>query len=224
MASRTKKADKVKKSAQAKPQQALSKLALLTHINSLADTDTLNALLEETERELVALQPEIEKLEEKLQKLNDLRKTKQKLITLRLSLKSIVHNFNDDVTDTPETSSAVKPEKNTNAKARSWQTIDRPDGVFYPDLAQRQVATVLRRPASLNAELFRAVVFAGGIATTEQIRDYLVENRITYPTTGQGFDAVPLSEISSRINYLVRKGILSANGRGSFVSQLGWQA
>jgi hypothetical protein len=37
-----------------------------------------------------------------------------------------------------------------------------------------------------------------------------------------GFEEVELTDISSRVNYLVRKGLVNPDGRGNFVSCLGW--
>ena len=42
------------------------------------------------------------------------------------------------------------------------------------------------------------------------------------PQTGEGFEAMSLSEISSRANYLIRKGILNPHQRGVFYTHLGW--
>ena len=82
---------------------------------------------------------------------------------------------------------------------------------------------MLKKQNSINFELFRAIVFNGGQASTEQIRQYLVENRIAMPGTGQFFDDIPLTDISSRVNYLIRKGLVTSGGRGVFVSTLGWE-
>ena len=91
-----------------------------------------------------------------------------------------------------------------------------------PDQAFDEAGKYLKKKGSINYELYRAVVFSGGRATTEQIRDYLVENGITRPGNGEPFDGAPLTEISSRINYLVRRGIVVPSNRGEFVSVYGW--
>ena len=66
------------------------------------------------------------------------------------------------------------------------------------------------------------MVFNSGIATTEQIKSYLIENNIQQPKTGKTFDDVELKEISSRTHYLVRKNVLDTTEPGIFKSVPGW--
>ena len=196
----------------------------------IASTDRMEDLLAETERELERIQPQIEKLEKQLEKLSELKRTKQKLITLKLSIKSILSNFSEsgsvnvvmpaDFTETKEFSPAKV--------ANKMSVVTKPDTystkTFLPDLAFEQVNTILKKTTSLNYELFRAVVFSGGRATTEQIKAYLVENDIRQPGSGQSFEQVELTDISARIHYLVRKDVVEPDGRGGFISKLGWMA
>lgn len=194
--------------------------------NSVADTRQLEALLLQTESELEALQPTLEKMEAELEKLKELKLQKQKLITLKLSLKSILNNFSSASKDfTPEvltttniTKTAVRERLNENASSNRYF-----QGTFLPDVAFERARRLLKKQNSINFELFRAIVFNGGQASTEQIRQYLVENRIAMPGTGQFFDDIPLTDISSRVNYLIRKGLVTSGGRGVFVSTLGWE-
>lgn len=200
----------------------------------------LESLLEETEQELERLGPQIEKLERQVEKLRQLRLEKQKLITLKLSLQSILENYSDSKVS-PENDFALDNYLSYGATTANalpptlagWQRVPSAPaynlpqgrhqaGTFIPDRAFQQVNQVLRKRNSLNYELFRAIVFNGGQASTEQIKQYLVDHQITQPASGQGFEAVELTDISSRVNYLVRKGLVNPDGRGNFVSCLGW--
>lgn len=201
---------------------------------SISSMKRLEDLLQETESELETLQPKIERLEKEIEKLKDLKRTKQKLITLKLSIKSIIENFSDadpgtDLTTAlQEFTSPFADERYTSRTSSSRDSMPTgiekwiPPGTFLPDRAFEEANTILRQKNSTNYEIFRAVVFNGGRASTEQIKDYLVENNIKQPTTGEGFEGVDLTDISSRTNYLVRKNILKANGKGSFIANVGW--
>lgn len=200
----------------------------------------LEDLLAETETELEQIEPQIEKLEKQIEKLRELKLAKQKLITLKLSIKSILSNYGENkVSEDTEFSlnksvkgygatlrtGSVMPEYSDYRNTATLVSVPQPlrlPGTFLPDRAFAQVNKVLRRKNSLNYELFRAIVFNGGHATTEQIKEYLIENAITQPASGEGFESVELTDISSRVNYLVRKGLVNPDGRGNFVSCLGW--
>jgi hypothetical protein len=209
--------------------------------NKISSTKRLEGLLTETEQELEALEPQIEKLEKQLEKLKELKLAKQKLITFKLSIKSILNNFSSD--DKGLTSPHViaeefrkmlskkelnrEPGKNfstspvsaeRNIREKASENAD----AFLPERAFQEVDAVLRRKTSINYELFRAIVFNGGRADTEAIKQYLVENNIKQPGNGERFDAVELTDISSRVNYLVRKDVVEPDGRGHFISKLGW--
>ncbi len=211
-----------------------------TSVSNISSSERLEDLLNETEKELEVIQPQIDKLEKQLDKLKELKLAKQKLITLKLSIKSILSNFSNakanevsaslptyELSSKTETSVLNKP-TNTSQIA-SYTAIDvtsspgtLPGSHFLPERAFNQVNLLLRKSTSINYDLFRAIVFNGGKATTEQIRQYLVENRIKQPGNGQGFEGVALTDISSRVNYLVRKGIVKPEDRGTFISLLGW--
>ncbi len=206
---------------------------------SISSTKRLTDLLDETEKELSALEPQIEKLEKQLEKLKELKLAKQKLITLKLSIKSILANFSESeaAPDTTTVTGADLSELSSSGLVKSVAPLTSQASVlrqhspaisqfagkmFLPERAFREVNTVLRRKDSLNYELFRAIVFNGGIASTESIKAYLVENRIKQPSSGEGFEHVELTDISSRVNYLVRKGVVIPDGRGQFISSPGW--
>ncbi|HEY9685992.1 MAG TPA: hypothetical protein V6C52_03360 [Coleofasciculaceae cyanobacterium] len=200
----------------------------------ISSTTRLEELLEETESELASLEPQIEKLEKQLDKLKELKLAKQKLITLKLSIKSILSNFSHSSNGIAATSVDIndltlkfsKPPLNnktsTSQSARVTSESSNPGELFLPEQAFTEVNTVLRKRTSLNYELFRAIVFKGGKASTEDIKAFLVENNIRQPASGESFEAVELTDISSRVNYLVRKGVVKPDGRGNFISLLGW--
>lgn len=56
---------------------------------------------------------------------------------------------------------------------------------FLPDRALSEAARVLRRPASLNFEIFRALVFSGGRASSGQIKESLMARGVTLPSSGE---------------------------------------
>lgn len=194
---------------------------------SISSRKRMEAMLSETEKELGDLQPKIEKLEKQVEKLNELKQTKQKLITLRLSLKSILSNFETGKTatsvDNESDASKLSLKAQVSVSKTSEDASDNFIGTFLPDAAFQEAGKILKKKGSINYELYRAVVFSGGRATTGQIRDYLVENGITRPGSGESFDNAPLTEISSRINYLVRRGVVVPSNRGEFVSIFGWE-
>lgn len=209
-------------------------------VSNISSTERLEDILNETEKELEAIQPQIDKLEKQLDKLKDLKLAKQKLITLKLSIKSILSNFSSGVsTEVLESGMAqklsslaenLKPSRELKTSQKPSFTsvpthapqISYPGTNFLPELAFQQVNLLLRKTTSINYDLFRAIVFNGGKATTEEIRQYLVENHVKQPGSGEGFEQVELTDISSRVNYLVRKGIVKPEGRRLFISLLGW--
>lgn len=195
---------------------------------SITSEKRLEEMLKEAEEELEKIQPKIEKLEKQVEKLQQLKLAKQKLITLKLSLKSIQENFTKNKASSLVSLSGEEDLRNlTHDKKLSYDlsasepAVDA-SKIFFPDRAFSEVDRILRKKTSMNYEIFRAIVFNGGKATTEQIKTYLVENGITQPTTGEGFENVELTDISSRTNYLVRKGLVKPDGRGLFVCNLGW--
>ncbi|WP_373533191.1 hypothetical protein [Vampirovibrio sp.] len=207
----------------------------------ISSASRLEDLLSETELELAQLEPQIDKLEKQIEKLRQLKLAKQKLITLKLSIKSILVNFSEDkvsalglnalhsdVTLNAHSLGATERGLDTASFANQSGFMYRPHqpvrlpGTFLPDMAFSQVGEVLRRKNSLNYELFRAIVFNGGQANTDQIKQYLLDHDIRQPSSGESFEHVELTDISSRVNYLVRKGLVNPDGRGNFVSCLGW--
>jgi hypothetical protein len=191
---------------------------------SLTSPERLEALLDETELELARLQPEIDALEVQLQKLNELRQAKQKLLSFKTGLQAILNN--QDLTglmsrsQDPSHAIATPSERPFPLSEAHDSTTGK---TFLPDLAFEQVNHILSRRDSLNYELFRAIVYGGGQATTEEIRQFLIDNDVRLPSSGAGFEEVPLTDISSRVNYLVRKNVVRAVGNGVFVANLGWE-
>lgn len=196
---------------------------------SLVSEKRIIELVTEAEQELIDLQPEVEYLEDCINKLQILREKETKLKTLILSMKRLIDvNLIDvtnnsgvinDVTSRVHTSTNFSNDVQRNNEYKN--DVERKH--FYPDKAISDVKTLLRTKNNLNYEIFKAVVINSGIATTEQIKSFLIENNIKQPQSGKGFEAVELKEVSSRANYLVRKNILSTIGAGLFKSELGWE-
>jgi len=188
---------------------------------TLASPEKLEGLLNQTESELKELQPKIDKLEKSLLELRELKLVKQRLLTLKMSLSTILENIDKDKVKEENAEFLEANLAQTEAKLFNFSGLSASKS-FYPDKALQDVDRILKQRNSLNYEMFKAVVFNGGKATTEEIKRYLVEAGLKQPQSGEGFDAVPLTEISSRANYLVRKGILQPLERGAFYSTLGW--
>jgi hypothetical protein len=231
------------------PSKATSKASKETTIEGVSSQPRLEKLLKETEAELLELQPKIERLEKEMEKLRVLRHQKQKLITLKLSLQSILENFQLDETaadyldadylDSGATglSSSYLPSvlampsflpqrtatSHTPYKMTPRQGDPYQDMTFYPDVAMEEAEQLLKQKGSLNYELFRSIVLHGGRATTQDIRQFLIDHEIVQPGTGISFEETPLTDISSRVNYLIRKDLVTSIGRGRFASKLGWK-
>ncbi|MBY0402992.1 MAG: hypothetical protein K2X66_03780, partial [Cyanobacteria bacterium] len=135
---------------------------------SISSEKRLEDILAETEAELVSIQPEIEKLEREVDRLKTLKLTKQKLITLKLSIQSILGNYGtrgeSTTTDVRDKESPLPKHKLTSSQdlvsvafSESNQTQAHPSSnksypsnnlsfsgegsehMFLPDVAFRQV-------------------------------------------------------------------------------------
>lgn len=194
---------------------------MILDTDSLVSQERLHLLFQEAENQLEQLQPRIDELENMVQELRELKQTKQRLLTLKMSLMTLIDTSkNDDILLS-----------NTNLTTDSFQDVETKlfnfnelsaIKMFHPDVAFKQADQILKQKDSLNYQIFKAVVYQGGKANTEQIRQFLVDSGVQQPHTKKGFEDVPLTEISSRANYLVRKGVLKPLERGSFYSILGW--
>jgi hypothetical protein len=210
--------------------------------NAIASEERLAALIVEAEAELSLIEPEIERLEAQVTQLNELKVKRQKLLTFKLSLQAINTNYakiNNDVNASllSEKASLFQKTSNSNLNVTfandlssaqeqpritlSQQQKQKGRGDFDATEAIRQ-AKRLVRASSLNYQLFQAIVAHGGVADTPLIKQYLLAQDVRQPGSGETFEAVALTSISSRINYLVRKGLLEADGRGAFISRFGW--
>ncbi len=188
---------------------------------TLASPERIKILLEEAEEELVKIQPRIDELEQMAQELRELKQVKQHLITLKISLSTLIDTITQPNVEVDLVGAGLEDFAGLNFNNTSFKELSALK-TFRPDEAFHQADKILKQKQSLNYEMFKAVVFKGGKASTEEIKAYLVECDAKQPQTGEGFENVSLSEISSRANYLVRKGILHPSGRGSFYSTLGW--
>jgi len=191
---------------------------------SIADAGRLQQLLDEVEQELEVLTPKIDALEAQLSELQTLRATRQRLLTLKLSLTPLLQPelLNGPTTSARTHESNVVSSNAPYPLASALPSLAARPGTFLPDEAMARVNDILKRPGSLNYELYRAIVLAGGRASTEQIRHYLIEHNIARPHQGEAFAEVSLSNISSRVNYLVRKGAVQSVGNGVFQTIFGW--
>ncbi len=190
-------------------------------LSNLASTERLNELLEETEKELAEIQPRIDELEQQMQELRELKAVKQRLLTLKMSLSAILDTDHQQQLKRYDDAECRFDYAQNETKLYDYKELSALK-TFHPDYAFEEVDKVLKQKNSLNYDMFKAVVFNGGKASTEEIKAYLVQCGVKQPQTGEPFDEVPLTEISSRINYLVRKGILQPLERGSFYTTLGW--
>ena len=194
---------------------------------SLANDDRITEIIQEAEEELARLQPEISYLEQCVKKLQDLKTQQFKLISLKTSLKSLIKIGDVNKLNTISTlNNYVNNDvKFSQDHVTSMTNIDTTkQNIFLLDQAISEVKNHLRTKNNLNYEIFKAVVYNSGQATTEEIKDYLIENNIKQPKTGKPFNDVELKEISSRTNYLVRKNILVSVAPGLFRSVFGWSS
>ncbi len=193
---------------------------------SLTSDEHIEYLIKQAEKELSKIKPEIDYYEECQRKLHELKTQEFKLKSLITSLSNIKNLF-----DTQKDGALNNLNIEQESIDKSIQTFAPPKliknenkrEVFMPDKAIYEVKNNLRTKNNLNYEIFKAVVFNSGIATTEKIKNYLIENNITQPKTGKTFEDVELKEISSRANYLVRKELLISTEPGVFRSVLGWE-
>jgi len=193
--------------------------------NSIVSNERIANCIEEAESELARIKPEIEYLEQCQKKLRELKDQQFKLNSLIISLKGVIKlpdvNVNKCNNKTANEVKKINDINNSNATNNHVNNEDQRK-IFMPDQAISQVKNYLRTKNNLNYEIFKAVVFNSGFATTQEIKNYLIENNIKQPKTGKGFVNVELKEISSRANYLVRKNILSSPEPGRFRSVFGW--
>jgi len=189
--------------------------------SSIADSTSIGSLLDQVERELQLLEPALESLNKLQQLLQDTRLKKQRLVSLRLSLQSLLST--QQSTPLPHYLDGNTLGMMAHRGSHATENPNR-FSTFYPDKAFEAAKTLLPRRDSINYELFRGLVFAGGQATTQQLLDYLVEHQIRMPSSGETFEEVGLTQISSRINYLIRKGLAESVGRGQFRLTVGWES
>lgn len=197
---------------------------------SLSSDSRIQTLIEEADNELNKIQPEIDYLQNCVQKLNELKLKKNKLLSLKASLKVILNN--SDINTSDVTNSINSLNNQFNSEIKSVNTEQNLTGLnvtselnsFIPDLALNDVKQFLRTRNNLNYEIFKAIVYNGGEASTEDIKAYLVSNKIKQPKTGKTFEKTELKEISSRANYLVRKNIIISSGPGIFRSLIGYSS
>jgi len=193
---------------------------------SITSENRVQNLIDEALKELNGITPEIDELEKSIQLLKDLKDRKYKLESLIINLKSILpkHNVIKNEVRKVDGNDVQRNLKSryVNVNKISLDTINGRK-VFIPDVALSNAKNYLRTKNNVNYEIYKAVVFNTGEATTDEIKYYLIKNNIKQPKTGKGFEDVPLKEISSRTNYLVRKNLLISYTPGSFTTIFGWE-
>lgn len=206
----------------------LSDIPVIQPVRSLADPDQLRLLYQQACDELAQLDPTLIELEAQLSSLRQqhdhLKQNKQRLLTIKLSLQGLV----DAPNEPPALNKAPHPELINQDTLDSSQSINNmsinslAQSEFSADMAFHEVNQRLRQRDSVNYEIYRAIVYQGGRANTDQIKQYLIEQRICQPGNGQGFEQVTLADISARVNYLVKKGLVLIENRGQFKCVFGW--
>ena len=195
------------------------------NILSITSDERIAKLITEAQSELTSIQPEINYLEECIKKLAGLKDQELKLNSMIISLKSLLKN-QELIKSARNNDSSINSKPDDTHAEIAVDIIDKNNcntrKIFLPDQAVSHVKNFLRTKNNLNYEIFKAVVFNSGQATTPQIKQYLVENHIKQPKSGLLFDNVELKEISSRANYLVRKNILFSPEPVVFRSVFGW--
>lgn len=201
---------------------------------SLVDQSHLEQLYAQSSQELETVQSDISKLEEHLHELVELKQRARQLETLRYSLGHMLKSpespltLDDLVLDAEKSTATPSPRAHSSRKHKSYTIMQKeaplPDytnGVFIPEKAFEDADHILTHRQSINYEFFRAIVLNGGHASTRDIRDYLIDNKIK-TQNGKGFEDSKLSEISARVAYLVKKGVIRAIAPGRFLSCFGW--
>lgn len=189
---------------------------------SILDPQRLDSILKEAELELLKITPEIDYLEECIKKIYALKERQHKLNSLIISIKSIQGGLDTKLYTDINNTQQHNVIENNNTLNKIGVTLNNQRKIFIPEVALNDVKKYLRVKNNLNYEIYKAVVFNTGSATTEQIKEYLIKNKIKQPKTKKGFENTELKEISSRANYLVRKNLLISLTPGVFSTVYGW--
>lgn len=189
---------------------------------SLTSIDRMQGLIDEAKKELESIEPKISRLEKSVLQLAELKDKRRKLKALIVNLQSI---FAKENTSIDVNIINADPVIVSQINAQDKISIDTLNGrkIFIPEVAISNAQNYLRTKNNINYEIYKAVVANTGSATSEEIKYFLIKNGIKQPKNGQPFDNVPLKEISSRINYLVRKGLLISYTPGAYSTVFGWE-
>jgi hypothetical protein len=196
--------------------------------NSLAHPKQLEKLLTQANEELEALEPKLEALDlalrETQQEYDALKQSRQRLLTIKASLKSLLRP-EPSATDISQeafvqAACGTSPNRVTTPKG-DVASMGMGEG-FSAEIALHAAQQHLRQRDSVNFEIYRALVYAGGYGSTDTVKTYLIEQNIRQPATGDDFANVSLADISARINYLVKKKLVTIERRGHFRLVHGW--
>jgi hypothetical protein len=194
-------------------------------VASLGDKKQLHALLEQTTQELNTLQEDITQLDQLIHRLATLRQRFQTLQGLKHSVETLLKAQERGLFDEPLPMGSHNIAAIVQLLEGRGGAFNKPTGMFYPEKAFEQADLVLKRRQSINYEMFRAIAFNGGVASSAQIRQFLIDQLVLAPRTKQPFDErVPLSEITARLDYLIKKGLVRPEGNGRFWSAVGWES
>jgi hypothetical protein len=192
---------------------------------SVVDEASLHTLHEQSTLELEAVSEKINTLEALLHPLATLKQRQAQLQRFKESL-ALLLSPNDETTSCIAEEEASLQQKKSKALLKRKHAIasfgDYAHRVFLPEKAFAEADDVLRYRHSINYEFFKAIVLNGGCATTQQVKHYLVEQAVK-TQQGKTFEQASLSEISARMGYLVKRGVVTNIAPGQFVSCLGWQ-
>ena len=189
--------------------------------NSVLGSEQLDSLKNDTLAELKAVQAQIEGIEAQLTELEGLKIQRDKLSALLVTLTSLNN------TEFALENKMILPSDHQQKPALSGLeklNIEAFRGkAFFPESAFEDMGKRLPRKGSVSYELFSAVVYQGGRASSRQIRDYLIQQGIRQPQSGETFESVSLSSLNPRLAQLVKKGCLCMEGNGVYWSSKGWK-
>ena len=117
---------------------------------TLASPEGLQALLEQAETELEAIQPKIVELEDKIKELNTLKQSRQRLLTLKMSLGALIESSTHDDAQEPYTMISSNLAQQKLQAFEDDYTYLSTHKSFHPDLALQQVQQLLKQKESLN--------------------------------------------------------------------------
>jgi hypothetical protein len=198
---------------------------------SVLETGHLETLRESTYAELRLVRERIEVLQQQVLELAALQEKEAQLAGLETHLGMLLEGravcLQPSVPERGQAASSETGELRGRKRRKAYshsETLlpEHSTGAFFPEKAYTEADDVLRHRFSMNYEIFRAIVLNGGQASTREIRQYLIDQRIK-TAAGKTFEDTPLSEISARTAYLVKRQVIRPIAPGRFQSCFGWE-